>query len=207
MTVEELQAELEEAKGAIEALSNKNKELLNEKRKLKATYESVDVEQYHKTLDEVESLKSTLEKTEREYKSSIDKLSSELEAKDKYLQKTILEDGLTKALLENGINKAYLKPALAMLKSEAQIKQNGDTYEALIGDKALNEFLPSWVNEGDGKLFITKTPDVGGGSRGGATSGASDEKKYFDPSNKEFNLTKQAEILKTNPELYKQLKG
>ena len=168
MTIEELQVELQEAKDAIEALSNKNKDLISEKRKLQAKTSEIDIDLYHKTLDENESLKSTLEKTQREYKSNIDKLSSDLSTKDKYLQKTILEDGLTKALLENGIDKAYLKPALAMLKSEAQIKQNGDTYEALIGDKALNEFLPSWVNEGDGKLFITKTPDVGGGSRGGA---------------------------------------
>lgn len=200
-------AELEEAKGAIEALSSKNRELLAEKKKIQAKYNDIDPDAYSKLIDENETLKATLDKTQKQYKADLDKLSADLSNKDKYLQKTILEDGLTKALLESGIDKTYLKPALAMLRSEAEIKQNGDAYEALIGGKALNEFLPSWVSEGDGRLFVMKTPDVGGGSRGGTTKGTNDVKKYFDSNSPEFSLTKQAEIFKTNPELYKQLKG
>lgn len=200
MTPEEMQEKLSELEAEKEALLGKVKELKSEKIKLKSKYEDIDPEAYNKLIDENESLKSTLEKTQREYKSNIDKLSSDLSNKDKYLQKTILEDGLTKALLENGIDKAYLKPALAMLKSEAQIKQNGDTYEALIGDKALNEFLPSWVNDGDGKLFITKTPDVGGGSRGGANTPIT---KSF----KDMSESERVALYKENPAKFKELAG
>lgn len=200
MTIEELQEQLSELQGEKEALLSKVKELKTEKLKLKSKYEDIDPEQYSKLLDENESLKANNEKLSKQYKADLEKLQSDLSTKDKYLQKTILEDGLTKALLENGIDKAYLKPALAMLKSEAQIKQNGDTYEALIGDKALNEFLPSWVNEGDGKLFITKTPDVGGGSRGGANT----------PITKSFKDMSEAErvaLYKENPAKFKELAG
>lgn len=199
-SIEDLMAEVEELKGVVDSLSSNNKKLTAELKNTRQKVQEVDIDLYHKTLDENESLKSTLDKQQREYKSTIDKLSSDLSTKDKYLQKTILEDGLTKALLENGIDKAYLKPALAMLKSEAQIKQNGDTYEALIGDKALNEFLPSWVNDGDGKLFITKTPDVGGGSRGGANTPIT---KSF----KDMSESERVALYKENPAKFKELAG
>jgi uncharacterized coiled-coil DUF342 family protein len=169
MTPEEMAEKLSELEAEKEALLGKVKELKSEKVKLKSKYEDIDPETYSRLVDENESLKTTLEKTQKQYKTDIDKLSADLSNKDKYLQKTILEDGLTKALLENGIDKTYLKPALAMLRSEAEVKQNGEAYEALIGGKALSEFLPTWVNEGDGKLFVLKAPDVGGGSKGGTT--------------------------------------
>lgn len=203
-TMEELLAELEDMKGAVEALTAKNKELITEKRKLQSKVQDVDVEAYNKALDELDSLKASYDKLQKQYKIDTEKLSSELNSKNSHLNKVILEDGLSKTLLENGISKEYLKPALAMLKSEAKISDN---FEVLIGDKPMNDFMKSWVTEGDGKLFVMKQPDVGGGAKGGSTNGTNDAKKYFDSNSPEFSLTKQAEIFKTNPELYKQLKG
>ena len=62
MTLEELQAEIEALKDEKESLVAKNKELLSEKRKIKAKYEDIDPEQFNKILDENESFKKSLEK-------------------------------------------------------------------------------------------------------------------------------------------------
>lgn len=173
-TVEELLAELEDMKGAVEALTAKNKELITEKRKLQSKVQEVDVEAYNKALDELDSLKASSDKLQKQYKIDIEKLSSELNSKNSHLNKVILEDGLSKTLLENGISKEYLKPALAMLKSEAKISDN---FEVLIGDKPMGDFMKSWVTEGDGKLFVMKQPDVGGGAIGGSQAPQQNENK------------------------------
>jgi hypothetical protein len=203
-TIEQLQSEIEELKIGNEALVAKNKEVLAEKRKLQAKYQEVDVDSYHKLLEENESLKATLEKTQKQYKQDTEKLSNELSSKDTYLTKTILEEGLSKALLEAGVDKQFLKASLAMLKNDAKVVNKDGEYKAIIGDKDIAEFLPKWM-ETEGKIFTLKSPDVGAGSNGGSSGGGSDIKKYFDRNNSEFSLTKQAEILKTNPDLYKQL--
>ena len=48
------------------------------------------------------------------------------------MQKVLIEDGLTASLLKNGTKEEFLKPALALLKSEAKLVQGEDgTYQAL----------------------------------------------------------------------------
>ena len=206
-TVEELQSEIEELKSGIEALTAKNKELITEKRKIQAKYQEIDVEQYSKLLDENEALKATLEKTQKQYKSETEKLSTELKQKDSYLQKTILEDGLSNELLKAGVDKKYLKASLALLKSEAKVAQGENGYKAVIGDKDLSEFIPEWIKT-EGQIFTMKAPEATFTPNGGNPSGGVvGDKKYFDPNSPDFSLTKQAEIYKQNPELYKQLKG
>ena len=173
MTLEELQAEIEALKDEKESLVAKNKELLSEKRKIKAKYEDIDPEQFNKILDENESLKKSLEKLDKESKANIEKLSNDLSSKDKYLQKVLIEDGLTASLLKNGTKEEFLKPALALLKSEAKLVQGEDgAYQAFIGDKAMNDFIPDWLENGDGKFARPIPPTSGGGASGGSNGGA-----------------------------------
>ena len=62
-----------------------------------------------------------------------------------------------------------LKPALALLKSEAKLVQGEDgTYQAFIGDKAMNDFIPDWLENGDGKFARPIPPTSGGGASGGS---------------------------------------
>ena len=66
-------------------------------------------------------------------------------------------------------------------------------YEQLKSNEALNF------------LFKTKRSKAGSGSQ--RSGSYVKEAEYFDKNSANFNLTKQAEIYKTNPALYKQLKG
>ena len=173
MTIEELQSLIEDLKSQNEAMNNKNSELLRELRLAKNKNKELDIETYNKVLDENETLKATLSKLDKESKSNIQKLSNDLSSKDKYLQKVLIEDGLTASLLKNGTKEEFLKPALALLKSEAKLVQGEDgTYQAFIGDKAMNDFIPDWLENGDGKFARPIPPTSGGGASGGANSGA-----------------------------------
>ncbi len=63
---------------------------------------------------------------------------------------------------------------MALLKSEAKLVQGEDgTYQAFIGDKAMNDFIPDWLENGDGKFARPIPPTSGGGASGG--SGAQSE--------------------------------
>ena len=173
MTIEELQSLIEDLKSQNEAMNNKNSEILRELRLAKNKNKELDIETYNKVLDENETLKATLSKLDKESKSNIEKLSNDLSSKDKYLQKVLIEDGLTASLLKNGTKEEFLKPALALLKSEAKLVQGEDgTYQAFIGDKAMNDFIPDWLENGDGKFARPIPPTSGGGASGGANSGA-----------------------------------
>ena len=195
-TVEELMEE-------INALANKNKELIAEKRKLQSKMNDVDMDTYNKALDENEQLKETLSKLDKNSKIELEKLSKTLTDKDSKLKQILVTDGLRDAFVKNGADKELLDAVLALHQNKVQL---GEDYSTNIDGKDLNTFAKEWLG-GDGKRFAEFTPTSGGGSNGSGGSNGGDISKYFDKSSKEFNLTKQAEIYKTNPELYKTLKG
>jgi hypothetical protein len=54
-----------------------------------------------------------------------------------------------------------------LLKTQAQIKADNGKYEAVIGDKALGEFIKEWATSDAGKHFVTADNNTGGGATGG----------------------------------------
>lgn len=211
MTIEELQKQVSDLTSKLDnyedekqSLIDKNKELIKEKRNLKSKYEDVDMEEYSKVLAENEELKSNLTKLEKDYNSTNETLT----AKDGYLQKVLVNDGLTKALLDAGVPKEFLEPAMAMLKPNAKVEQKEDGYTALIDGKEVAEYTKDWFDNGAGKVFQMGVQNSGGGAGGNSNHNAnSGDSRFFEKGNAEFSLTKQAEIYKENPDLYKQLKG
>ena len=195
-TVEELMAE-------IDAMASKNKELLSELRVAKNKNKDIDPDTYNKALDENEQLKEELSKLDKNSKIEIEKLSKTLTDKDSKLKQILVTDGLRDAFVKNGADKELLDAVLALHQNKVQL---GEDYIPNIDGKDLNTFAKEWLS-GDGKRFAEFTPTSGGGSNGSGGSNGGDISKYFDKTSKEFNLTKQAEILRENPDLYKTLKG
>ena len=194
-TVEELMAE-------IDAMASKNKELLSELRVAKNKNKDIDPDTYNKLIDENEQLKEELSKLDKNSKTEIEKLSKTLTDKDSKLKQILVTDGLRDAFVKNGADKELLDAVLALHQNKVQL---GEDYIPNIDGKDLGTFAKEWLS-GDGKRFLEFTPTSGGGSNGSGGSNGGDISKYFDKSSKEFNLTKQAEIYNTNPELYKTLK-
>jgi len=164
--LEALRAELDEAKASIEALSNKNRELIGVNKKLKQQSQEIDPETYHKMSEELDTLKDAYSKLEKSYKGETEKLSKSLSEKESFLQKMIVDDGLTNALSKAGVRPEFLDGAKALLRSQAQIKSNEGRYEAVISDKPLNDFITEWATK-DGKHYVQAPLSSGGGAVGG----------------------------------------
>jgi len=168
MTLEELTAKVEELSSERESLVAKNKELLGELKKERTKAKEIDMDAYHGALDEVESLKSENAKLSGEMKlkaKDTEKLMAQLGEKDSTLQKLIIDDGLTNALTSAGVVPELMPAVKALLRSQAQLKDN----QAVINDKPLADFMTEWATT-DGKAYI-KAPANSGGGAGGSKQG------------------------------------
>ena len=159
---------------ATEGLATKNRELLGEVKKLKRGAE-IDPAEVQALEGQIDTLKADLTKAQREAKAfatKADDATKALESESGFTRSLLIEQGLTAELVSAGVkNPAHLKAALAMLKSDAQVVQDGDKRVAKIGDKALKDFVKEWAAGDDGKHFVTADQNTGGGASGGSGSG------------------------------------
>ena len=164
MTIEELQALVENLQTHDAATDAKNKELVLENRKIKNQNKELDFDTYNKVLEENDTLKSELSKTKGELNlkaKDLEKLSGTLTEKENYLKNLTLENSLNEQLTKVGV-KAELLPAVkALLKGQASVNENN----VLIGDKAINDFMAEW-SATDGKAYIQAPANSGTGAMG-----------------------------------------
>lgn len=203
MTEEELQA----LKDEVEALKNKNKELLTEVKKERNKNRELNLEDFNKLTEKVEQLESENSKlngTIKQKDIEVQKLSTSFQEANGKLEQLSYDDAITKVV--DGLKLAGNKLAIAkkLLKAEATFKDGVLSF----GDKSVDDFVKDWTSPtGEGYMFLEGTQHSGGGASGGGHTGTSDVSKYFDRNSKDFNLTEQARIFQENPTLYKQLKG
>lgn len=196
--IEALRAEVEEAKLSIEALTAKNRELIMSNKKLKSQTSEVDSEKYFAMQDELETLKHEHDKLNKLYNTETERLSKGLSEKDSYLQKLIVDDGLTNALTKAGVKPEYLDATKALLREKTALKENGGKYEALIDNKALSDYIGEWAATDSGKAFIAAPQNTGGGATGGGSSGG--QKSFKEMSEGERNT-----LYRENPQLFEQM--
>lgn len=159
---------------ATEGLATKNRELLGEVKKLKRGAE-IDPAEVQALESQIDALKADLTKAQKEAKAfakQAEDSTKALESESGFTRSLLIEQGLTAELVSAGVkNPAHLKAALAMLKSDAQVVQDGDKRVAKIGDKAIKDYVKEWAAGDDGKHFITADQNSGGGASGGGGGG------------------------------------
>lgn len=159
---------------ATEGLATKNRELLGEVKKLKRGVE-IDPAEFEALESQIDTLKADLNKAQKEAKTfakQAEDSTKALESESGFTRSLLIEQGLTAELVSAGVkNPAHLKAALAMLKSDAQVVQDGDRRVAKIGDKAIKDYVKEWAAGDDGKHFITADQNSGGGASGGGGGG------------------------------------
>lgn len=203
MSEEELQA----LKDEVDALKNKNKELLTEVKKERNKNRELNLEDFNKLTEKVEQLESENSKLNGTIKLKdieVQKLSTSYQEANGKLEQLSYDDAITKVV--DSLKLAGNKQAIAkkLLKAEATFKDGALSF----GDKSVDDFVKDWTSPtGEGYMFLEGTQHSGGGASGGGHTGGSDSSKYFDRNSKDFNLTEQARIYQENPTLYKQLKG
>ena len=184
MTLEELQAKVNELSSANEALAAKNKELLTEVKTFKAKAKGVEIDpaEFEAIKTELEEARGQLAKVEKLSKTELDKLSNDIKKKDAALQKHLLDGGLTDALAKAGVKAEYMDATKALLREKAGIKVDGDNYLAVFGDKPLLDGVKEWATSDAGKHFIAAPANSGGGANGGngGTGGRKITRAEFD---------------------------
>jgi len=178
--LEALKAKLEEAQKSIDALSAKNKELLEEKRSTKSGAER----QLLEAQDRITELESNLAKVQADAKKAIDKASGDAKAaqelaaaKSQSLARLIKDEGLQRELLAAGVkNPAHLKAAQAMLRELVEV--DDEKAEAFVKTKdakgvetrkSLADFAKEWAGTDEGKAFVAVPASSGSGASGGGS--------------------------------------
>jgi hypothetical protein len=119
------------------------------------------------------------------------------------LSRFAVERDLGDALLAAGITDPGLSQgARAILASQVKTGDDGKAIvESDMGPLGVGDYVKRWA-AGDGKAFVT--PPSGGGRKGGDGSGQTSDNPWKAETR---NLTKQAEIMKSNPEEAARLKA
>lgn len=170
MKLEELtQDKLDSLLSKFEALEESNKGLKSDlvKLKVKAKGADIDPEDYANLQNQVAELSSKLENDGKLSKKELDRLSGLVKEKDSALTTYLLDANLTDSLAKSKVKPELMDAAKALLKMQATIKAENGNYQAVIGDKALGEFVKEWATSETGKHFVSAENNSGGGAQGG----------------------------------------
>lgn len=170
MKLEELtQDKLDGLLSKFEALEESNKGLKSDlvKLKVKAKGADIDPEEYANLQNQVVELSSKLENDGKLSKKELERLSGLVKEKDGALTTYLLDANLTDSLAKSKVKPELMDAAKALLKMQATIKAENGNYQAVIGDKALSDFVKEWATSETGKHFVAAENNSGGGATGG----------------------------------------
>jgi hypothetical protein len=170
MKLEELtQDKLDGLLSKFEALEESNRGLKSDlvKLKVKAKGADIDPEDYANLQNQVAELSGRLENDGKLSKKELDRLSGLVKEKDSALTTYLLDANLTDSLAKSKVKPELMDAAKALLKMQATIKAENGNYQAVIGDKALGDFVKEWATSETGKHFVSAENNSGGGAQGG----------------------------------------
>ncbi len=178
MTLEEALAEITKLKDAQEALAAKNRELLTEVKTFKAKAKGAEIDpgEFEQLKSDLEEARNSLAKADKASKAEIEKLQGSLKNKDQALKTHLLDGGLSDALAKVGVKPEYMDATKALLRQQAAIKEDGENYLAVMGDKPIFDAVKEWALSDTGKHFVSAPDNTGGGSQGGDGKGGLQKK-------------------------------
>jgi chromosome segregation ATPase len=210
--LEDLKADLAAANKSIDALTAKNRELLDEKRSTKSGAERQLAEAQDKIMD----LEGQIAKLGADHKKALDTAAVNLKTaqdlattKSTTLSKLIRDEGLTRELVAVGVKKEFIGPVTAFLRDRIQVDEEKAEAFAMVKDaagkearKTLAEYAKEWAVSEEGKTFVGVPPSSGGGSQGpGSAAPAGKAMKLADfnaldpASQMDFVTTQRGQVL------------
>jgi hypothetical protein len=182
MELEEALAKIKDLSTQVEAVSSKNRELLEEKRQLKAKTEEIDREEYSKGLEalaKIPELESQITSLQENGAKAVTKLEDELNARTTALHEHLLNGGMSEALAKANIRPELLDGAKALLMPQAQLVEEDGKFKTVIGENSLVDAVAEWANSENGKHFVKAPDNSGGGAnpKDGSTTPSGDEQR------------------------------
>lgn len=171
LTQADVDAAIAEAKKGLEA---KRDELLTEVKNLKAELrktQDINPADLQAAEERAEKAEAALKEAQGQVKALTterDKAVKALESETGFTQKLLIQDGLKSALLANGVKDEDFIDALSTkFAGAASVVVEGDVRKAMIGDKAVGDYVKEWAASDAGKKFVSAPDNNGGGAPGG----------------------------------------
>ena len=180
ITDEALRAKIAEAvTGAIdeatEGLKAKNGELLGKLKKAQkgadidpAEYQQI-LEANQKLTDDINESKKTLKKMAAENET----LKKSFDSESNFARKMLIDNSLNESMLNAKVKPEMMEAVKALLSGQVNIKVDGETRVAILGDKPLNDAVSEWAKSDKGKHFVAAPENQGGGANGGSNGNGS----------------------------------
>lgn len=190
---------------ATEGLATKNRELLTKlaNARTKTEIDPATVSALESQVEELTGKLTAAEKAAKDATKAREAAEAQFGGESKFVQKLLVDNGLTAELVKAGVAPAMLPAVKALLAGHVQVKVDGDQRKAVVGDKDLGAFVTEWASGPEGKHFVAAPTNSGGGAPGGKDGGGT-----VNPWAKaSFNLTEQGRIFTENPQLAEQMKA
>lgn len=171
---EDFKAQLDELKEKLEATERSNNGLKADlaKAKAKARGADIDPDEYAKLQTENEDLKFNFTKVQKDLAKQTDTLTSQLKEKDSALTQYLIDSQLTDSLSKVGVLPQFMDATKSLLKSQATIRNDNGSYQALMGEKSISDAVKEWAVSDNGKYFVKAPDNTGGGSSGSGNGNA-----------------------------------
>lgn len=171
---EDFKAQLDELKEKLEATERSNNGLKADlaKAKAKARGADIDPDEYAKLQTENEDLKFNFTKVQKDLAKQADTLTSQLKEKDSALTQYLIDSQLTDSLSKVGVLPQFMDATKSLLKSQATIRNDNGSYQALMGEKSIADAVKEWAVSDNGKYFVKAPDNTGGGSTGSGNGNA-----------------------------------
>ena len=172
MNEDDIQARIDKAVAAATAgLSAKNTELLG-KLAARRGDGAADVERLEAEVERLSTELGTAGRALKETAKERDGLKASLEQESGFARKLLVEGGLSEALARANIAVPFLPAVKAMLAGQVEVQADGEGRRAVIGDKALGDYVAQWAASDAGKHYVQAPSNGGSGASGGAGVGA-----------------------------------
>jgi len=203
---------------AIGGLKTKNDELLGKLAKAKgnAMPDGVDIEVLKKAaadlkelqdkgLEEQGEYKKLLETSREQHATALKELTDKFDSSDATVKHLMVNQGLSAALSSHNINPVLLDSAIHLLSGDVTLTDVNGKRVAQVGDKNLADHVKDWIGGDVGKNFALAQQNGGGAAGGNSGNGGNHDANAKLFSHDGWNLTKQAQLSKTDPDSYKKL--
>ena len=142
----------------------------------------------------------------QEKDTAVNKVTAERDSFKSRVEKLTSENAINVALAEANVAPHMQKAVRAMFQSQIKVDYEGDEAIVTIENLPVVDKIKAWAGTEEGKYFVA-APANGGGGGGNNKPGSGNNAKDNPWSEEGFNLTKQADLLKNDPNKAAQLKA
>jgi chromosome segregation ATPase len=196
-----LRAEIDELQAGGDAGNGRKGPDFVKLRELEEKVESLEAEN--------QTLKHGLEKEQKAKETTLNQLTSERDTAKTKLNEYVLNAELAKLANEHKVFPELLDTFTnELMRAGAKLESGDDAKDTkvMVGEKPITDFVKEFIGTAKGKYFIPHGGRVVNGvvidSGGG---GGGNDEEHFDPTSKNFSLSKQAELMRTNRTRYDEL--